>query len=171
LYFSDARMEIRPMKCSKVRALLVALQDGELSRSQEDQVVEHLDACPTCAHELARLEASLPAAPVIRLSPSLRHDLHLSIERALDHADPLPAASSGTTGWRGLLGAEVPVPRGLLVLYAAALLLAIGWAARGSLLPSDTESLARSAELSQIEPATTATLHRPAAYTPSDGWF
>lgn len=159
------------MKCSKVRTMLVALQDGELSRSQTEQILDHLEACEACAHELERLDATVPVAPVVHLSPAFRHDLHLSIEQALDRAERLPDPAEPSRGWRSALGAEIPVPRSLVILYAAALLLAIGWAARGSLLPDRSADLASAGESDAIEAPVEVTLHRPAAYTPSEGWF
>jgi anti-sigma factor RsiW len=154
------------MKCAKVRPLLVALLDGELSRSQEDVVASHLAACPACAAHLERLEATAPVAPVVHLDPARRHQLHLSLDQALDRAEREPAPPA--RGWRDVLTVEVPVPRGLVFLYAAALLLAVGWAARGALSPAPQAP--ETAALEADAPVA-AQLHRPAAYTPQDGWF
>jgi len=166
-YSSDVAQEIA-MTCSQVRSLLVALQDGELSRSQEDLVSAHLAGCPACAAHLERLEATTPAAPVIVLDDARRHDLHRAIERALDAADPTLEPAPRT--WRDLFSSEVPVPRGLVILYAAALLLAIGWAARGSVVTEPTPTVAAQAP-ADAAPTVAVQLHRPAAYTPRDGWF
>ncbi|TVQ86530.1 MAG: hypothetical protein EA397_20240 [Deltaproteobacteria bacterium] len=160
------------MNCNSVRALLVALQDGELTRSQEDLVAEHLDGCSACQEHLDKLLATTPVAPVIELDAARRHELHLSIDRALAVAalEPAPAPKMS---WRELVAGEVPVPRGLLFAYAAALILSIAWAANGSFTPSGEPQVAEVAAAEAVEEgdAVAMQMHRPAAYTPRDGWF
>lgn len=157
------------MKCPKVRTLLVALLDDELAPSQREQVLDHVEQCDTCALHHAELAATTPLAPVISLESAQRHELHLAIEHALDHADAHPPRAVRMS-WRGQLARDIPVPSGVVVLYAAALLLAIGFAARGSLLSADAPTVVDAGEQAE-EPHTQVNLHRPAAYTPQDGWF
>lgn len=157
------------MKCSNVRTLLVALLDDELAPSQREQVLDHVEHCEACALHHADLAATTPLAPVIPLDSAQRHELHLAIEHALDHADTA-SPRAARTSWRGQLTRDIPVPSGVVVLYAAALLLAIGFAARGSLVSADSPTVADAGEQVE-EPGAQVNLHRPAAYTPQDGWF
>lgn len=161
------------MNCTTVRSLLVALHDGELSRSQEDLVAEHLDHCEACMAHHERLLATTPIAPVIQLDPARRHELHLAIDTALTRAaaEPPPPRKMSL---RELIAGEVPVPRGLLVAYAAALILSLAWAAGGSIMAEPASQGAQTAQVTEGPEAGDAVamqLHHPAAYTPQDGWF
>jgi anti-sigma factor RsiW len=158
------------MNCSRARARLVAHIDDELAPGEVVQLRQHLDGCPSCRHRHDTLLADLPRAPTIRLDPARRHGLHLLLEDALDATDGfVDAPPRRLDTLRDALGAEVGVPRGLLVLYAAALILAVGWAAGRALPSPDVGGLTqRDAE---AETAASLELHRPAAYVPEGGWF
>ncbi|HAU31222.1 MAG: hypothetical protein XD84_0337 [Desulfotomaculum sp. 46_80] len=47
------------MKCSKAKKLFSGYLDGELKSSQKGFLEDHLNSCPNCRYELARLRASL----------------------------------------------------------------------------------------------------------------
>lgn len=158
------------MNCRLARARLVALIDDELAPGEAMQVQHHLHGCTACTGRLDALEATLPKAPVIELDPHARHAMHLSLDRVLDNTAPIPAARPRSlAGLRNALGAEVGVPRGLLLLYAAALVLAVGWAAGRVTPPGDVDALTRNS--AESDTAANLELHRPAAYVPEGGWF
>ena len=158
------------MNCRQARARLVPLIDEELAPGEAIQVRAHLDGCASCARARESLQASLPLAPVIALDPNARHAMHLALDLALDDADQAPAAPIGALGGvRRALVTEVGVPRGLLLLYAAALVLAIGWAAGRGTPNADVDVLTHNA--ADAGAAAQLELHRPAAYVPEGGWF
>ena len=72
------------MKCTEVRARLFRKIDGELSESENRELDDHIERCPSCAREL-RLTA-LPSRmgagiPQVAPSPFFYNKLILSIEK------------------------------------------------------------------------------------------
>lgn len=47
------------MKCSKAKKIFSSFLDGELKSSQKGFLEDHLNSCPDCRYELARLRASM----------------------------------------------------------------------------------------------------------------
>lgn len=160
------------MSCRRIRHQLVAFLDGELAPADLEHVEEHLETCAACQAHLERLDATTPLAPVVQLDPNARHAMHQRLDAALARAAaeapaPRPPASRSL---RDLFTAEIAIPRGLVVLYAAALLIAVGVAAGRALVPATSDAPLAAHDVDS-GPAAALELHRPAAYTPRDGWF
>lgn len=77
-----------------------AYRDGELDPQQRQRVSSHLEDCPACREELARLNVLFG-----RLSdlpdPALEKDLSLDVVAAIRGREISPAEGA-TLGWRGL---------------------------------------------------------------------
>lgn len=160
------------MSCRRIRHQLVAFLDGELAPADLADVEEHLDGCPACRDHLERLEATTPIAPVVHLDPHARHAMHQRLDEALTRAalEVPPPRARASRPIAELLSGEIALPRGLVLLYAAALLIAVGVAAGRALVPAADEAPLAAHE-AETGPAASLELHRPAAYTPRDGWF
>lgn len=156
------------MDCRRVRRRLVAYLDDELAPGEIVRVDDHLATCEACRQQLAALDRTTPSAPVLDLDDGALHEVHLRLLGALDE-QPLPPAEPPPAAPWELLTADIRVPRGLVVLYAAVLLGVIGWAASGALVSAPAPEVAMEEASSHSQPP--AELHQPAAYTPSDGWF
>lgn len=160
------------MSCRKVRKQLVAYLDGELGPSETDQITDHLADCPSCADAQERLLDSTPVAPALAIDDAVLHRFQLQVLERLDE-EPLPEPRAVRPSLRGLvqevLTADVRVPRGLVVLYAAALLAVLGWAASRTGGPTP-QPVAVQDTAEEVGP-TAMESHQPAAYTPQDGWF
>jgi anti-sigma factor RsiW len=158
------------MSCRFTRPRLVAWLDGELAPAERSRLEEHLDVCPRCAARAHALAETTPEAPTVHVDPHVRHRMHLAVAEALDRTAPPPTAPSPLLDPGGLLTGSVSLPRGLVLLYAAALLVAVGVAA-GRGLPS-AETVRAPTPVTALDPRTAASeAHRPAAYTPEDHWF
>lgn len=164
------------MNCRFTRRRLVAWMDGELAPAEAALVEEHLHGCASCTDRAERLDAWTPEAPVVALDDQARHAMHLRLDAALDAAwnAPEPAPRRPWDDAVDLLRGDVSVPRGLVALYAAALLVAIGLAAGRTLAPPSADPGATAATTPTPLTETTAQASesaRPAAYTPEEGWF
>ncbi|MFK7929073.1 MAG: anti-sigma factor [Myxococcota bacterium] len=157
------------MNCRTARRRLVSMLDDELAQSESELVASHVEECPDCARTLARLEASSPTPPELAVSDAQLQSAHLRILSALaDEPLPVPKADLRSSLTAALSG-DVRLPRALVVLYAAALLGAVVWGAAGQTLTGPTSD--RSAQTAAESTSASLELHKPAAYTPSDGWF
>ncbi len=115
------------MDCEDAQALIVAWQDGELSKSGAAQVEEHLSRCQACAWTARRLSdispkpfLRPPEAVLSRLDRSL--DVDLLLQRA---AQPAPAES----GWRRWLARQRSISHAELLVAAALWALSLGMGA------------------------------------------
>jgi len=160
------------MACRKVRRRLVACLDGELGPSETARIIDHLATCDACAQAHERLLETTPQPPELDLDDARLHQIQLGILERLD-AEPEPQPAPARPHSRGLVQdlftGDVRVPRGLLVLYAAALLGVLGWAAARTAAPSPQPVVAH--DVVEDSAPAASELHQPAAYTPRDGWF
>lgn len=120
-----------PMDCMTVADRVAAWLDGELSRSEQQLLEEHLERCTACqalVEGVAAIEmVPPPAAPALD-SPMFwrRMDVALQAELAASER-PAPAPPSG---WRQWSRASLRVSAPLLAGYAALLLFAVLWGAQ-----------------------------------------
>lgn len=156
------------MNCRTTHRRLVPFLDDELAPGEAEEVRAHLARCPDCANRRARLERSCPRPPQVAMTDGDLRAAHLRILHALD-GEPLPSGPTRASAIRRALAAEVRLPRGLIILYAAALLGAIIWGAGGAIATSPARDVA--AQDTEDPVRASLELHQPAAYTPSDGWF
>lgn len=84
------------MRCEWVRDRIDDYVDGELRRSEELLVRDHLESCPSCGHEEAQLLELLERVAALPRSAEPARDLWPSIERRLSRA---PLATSGMGWW------------------------------------------------------------------------
>jgi predicted anti-sigma-YlaC factor YlaD len=78
-----------------------AYLDGELDSPQRQRISSHLEACPACQEELARLKvifSQLSGLPDL----ALERDLSRDVVSAIRSRETSPAEGA-TTGWRGFL--------------------------------------------------------------------
>src|SRR5688572_30038098 len=128
------------MRCSEVRERLVAWRDGELGRSEQEQVEDHLLGCSGCAREDRRLvdarprpgRLAPPAAVRARMLDRLDADRLLALA---DQREPAPVERRaevpriGSLDWlRAQLGRPAPVSRGAALVYLMLLAGTFGWA-------------------------------------------
>ncbi|MFT4622867.1 MAG: anti-sigma factor RsiW [Myxococcota bacterium] len=150
------------MHCRDVRPLLVAHSDQELSQSAHRLVEEHVKKCWACRGLAKRLERVTPR-DTLQVPPSIQDRLEIAVSPArirelADRAEPEVLVASGFLPW---LREPTPVPRLTLLLYAAALAMAVGWGLSGG------------NELSGPTPTTASTetlpagQYRPASWTPA----
>jgi anti-sigma factor RsiW len=166
------------MQCEEVEERLVALQDDELSPSEREQVVEHLDHCHACRGLERRLRLATPF-PGLVVPPHIqaRLDDRLDTSVLLELADrpSQPAPRGAVARARRWLDAETEVSRVVVLAAAAMLVTTLGWGVTNwwSLAHLQAE-MAQRAEV-VIPPARTASgaeipaeQFRPAAYTPEE---
>lgn len=84
------------MRCEWVRNRIDDYVDGELRRSEELLVRDHLESCPSCGHEAAELLELLERVAALPRSAEPARDLWPSIERRLSRR---PLATSGMGWW------------------------------------------------------------------------
>ena len=73
------------MRCSKVRTLLVAYQDGELAPSASHLVTQHLHHCKHCEEyneQLFLTQVPIPEGPTVE--QTIR--MHVALDKAIDEA-------------------------------------------------------------------------------------
>ena len=118
------------MTCREVSDRLVAWQDAELSPAEATRVREHLGRCGRCAARERRLAAATPRAR-LRVPDAVlaRLEDRVDAEVVLALAERAPARPGLARRALGWLGAETRVPTAGLLVYAAALGLALAWGA------------------------------------------
>jgi|GEM_PF-2574260 len=127
------------LDCQEVEDRMAALLDAELSPGEAELVGRHLDACPSCAALLSRMEGQSfprPTLPAVD-APGFwdRMESRLQAERreieAVRAAEARAAETAGArpAWWRR----ELRLSPATVMLYAALLLLAFGLAAVQSL--------------------------------------
>jgi len=124
------------LNCWRVQILLAAYTDGELGRSESEQVHEHLERCVECRAQ-AELVLAVPAdLSFPRYAEEHEDELWSELDRRIhqglkdDRARPLaPAGSLGraaqalAAAWYG----NVSLPGPAAAAYAALLVLLVGW--------------------------------------------
>lgn len=119
------------MRCRTVRKRLVAHRDGELAPSEGVRVEEHLASCSRCAALDRRLQHVTPR-PLIdgesAWTPAMTRALDEAMDEAFEHPAPVPRPAWDRL--RDRLADETRVPTAALWVYAALLLLAVGWGAQ-----------------------------------------
>jgi len=76
------------MKCQDVQKKLSPFQDGELKPKDQDQVAKHLQGCPACQEEFAKLERvwqALERLPEIQPDPDFYGQLIKKINKPDEH--------------------------------------------------------------------------------------
>jgi anti-sigma factor RsiW len=76
------------MKCQDVQKTLSPFQDGELKPKDQDQVAKHLQGCPACQEEFAKLERvwqALEGLPEIQPEPDFYGQLIKKINKPYEH--------------------------------------------------------------------------------------
>ena len=76
------------MKCQDVQKKLSPFQDGELKPKDQDQVAKHLQGCPACQEEFARLERvwqALEGLPEIHPDPDFYGQLINKINKPYEN--------------------------------------------------------------------------------------
>jgi hypothetical protein len=89
------------MSCSKVNELIQDFTDGALSAGERELVQRHVDECPQCASELARMEslfARLDAMPLARTSVGFVDRVIGRLKTAGLVAESLPTAAGRAGG-------------------------------------------------------------------------
>ena len=116
------------MRCHDTRARLVALQDDELSPSEQVQVREHLARCDRCRDLESRLARATPDAGLV-VPAAVTRRLHdaLDVDHILAVAAQAPAGRPGlSTQVRRLLQTNLELPVGVALAYAALMVLVLG---------------------------------------------
>jgi anti-sigma factor RsiW len=102
------------MNCHRIQKRLAAYQDGEVGGKEREQIVAHLEGCPTCRNAYAELETawqSLGAIPEIETSRGFEQRLFARIRTAPE-----------SRFWRSFRWAWFPAPAmafGLLLIGVA----------------------------------------------------
>jgi anti-sigma factor RsiW len=105
------------MICETIRPLLPLLQDGELAPPEAAQVARHLQECPACAQEAARLArgtALLRQAAMLDPPPGLRQRIQAAIRADRSR---IPA---GRLAWPAAMAAGVVAGAMLMQLLGTA---------------------------------------------------
>jgi len=164
------------MRCWKIRARLVAYQDGELSPGEAHQVREHLAACARCRHLERRLEEVTPR-PELRVPAHVQARLEARVTGPALRArsaslppDRPRAASLRLIDW---LRRDAGFSMGA-VLVCTVVAMLLGWSL-GHLSHTALPRLARGTDpaITVLEADGTverlpADQYRPASYTPAD---
>ncbi|HHO50444.1 MAG TPA: zf-HC2 domain-containing protein [Deltaproteobacteria bacterium] len=162
------------MRCREARDRLVAFQDGELSRSEREQLVEHLTGCTRCRELEQRLRAVTPAPeplqPPLHVQRRLR--LALDVDTILTAAGDRPEVTAPGPIERLLrwLRRDLELPAAAAVAYVVILAAALGWGASNwwSLSTLQQQRYAAThGPATQDSPAIPAEHWRPAAYNPT----
>lgn len=156
------------MHCSWVGERLVALHDDELSRSEEQLVIEHLEACPDCADLAGRLDAITPEDALV-VPAAVQTRLEAAVDDALDTAFEQPWQASPPGFWeqsRRWLRRDRDLSNGAMLAYAAVLAICVGWGLSNYLAVQ---------AMNQDEPLTASTVapvsnghYQPASYAIED---
>jgi anti-sigma factor RsiW len=155
------------MNCTAVRTRIVAWQDRELSPGEHVLVAEHLGSCAACRNQERRLAAVTPE-PFLHVPPRIEADFYDRLDRAVEAAWAHPAPPQPPS-MVARMRQTIPIPFTSAILYAVALLAALGWGgwnwwtARGL----EQALAARPA----IEPPVTtipAEQFRPASWSPAE---
>lgn len=153
------------MDCAETRDRLVALDDGELGRSEGQATLDHLASCAPCRDRRALLQRVTPR-PHRAPPPAILARLQaLDVDAVLAAAPSRPGAGVGPQGAPPrLLGRRVEVPLAAVMLYAFALAAVTAWGL--SNWWANTETATQVAE--QRSDVIPGPAWRPAAYTPPD---
>jgi anti-sigma factor RsiW len=155
------------MRCEEASSLLVPLLDGELGPSEARLVEDHVGRCRRCTRRLDLLAETTPTAPQLAVSGPVLQSLELAIDRSLDEEvqHPPRAARRRLAVYGDLLGAEVRVPRAMVMVYGLALVAAV---LAATVRPWQSESI----PLVEGDSEAVAWADEPtASYTPEDAWF
>ena len=134
------------MRCSKIKTMLVAYQDGELSPSAAHLVTQHLHRCDGCEKYNERLfytNVPMPDEPTIEQTLQMHQALDTALEQAWKQPREFVAPARRTS-----LSA-LPIAVALLALVTLGL-----WSSEPQSLPND------------IQTSTTA-----GVVTPDKHWF
>lgn len=115
------------MDCQWTQDRLVALQDGELSPSEETFVLEHLAGCPTCQEYELALSLATPE-PSLVVPHAIQIALEARIDAALDDAFAHPAPPAvASHSWSRWLRRERDLSNGHALAYGFLLAACLGW--------------------------------------------
>ncbi len=146
------------MDCAETRDRLVALDDGELGRSEAQHALEHLDGCASCRDRRALLQRATPFAHREPPPDVLARLASLDVDAILAGAPP----RMGPPPRR--FGRSVQVPLAAVMLYAFVLAAVTAWGLSNWWSNAETSTqIAGQVERSDVIPAQA---WRPAAWTP-----
>jgi len=134
------------MNCEQVKVLLSAYLDGELSGRLTRLVEKHLDECPECNLELAKLEKTvelLAGLPADTASPGF----HQRVKERLEILASVPEKP----GWRERLAAFFqPRLRTAWAIGLAVMLSVVGWFGLGQLPGHNQTALREETQLTEV---------------------
>ena len=106
------------MRCSKVKSLLVAYQDGELAPSAAHLVTQHLHKCERCAsynEKLFLTEVPIPDCPTVEQTIRMQ----IALDEAIEEAWKNPPANNPSV--------RRPTLRSLPLAFAVLALVSLGF--------------------------------------------
>ena len=171
------------MDCVVVQSRVAAFIDGELAPAEAEQFTQHIERCTVCAQIVIRMEAQkfMPLSAREKQAVCGTADFWASMDSGLlDELNQVGASRDRATPW---YGRRVGLPAPMVVMYAAAMLLAIAWGVqqqeRAELAEGSVEHLGKQLEQERrtvVQPATPEPRPRSGSfkvvnYTPQSGTF
>ncbi len=153
------------MTCDEVVELLVAMSDGELSRSQGVLADEHLARCAECQALRLALDAATPQPfldPPHHVQAELQRRVNIDTIWSKSLTDAPRARRASLAQW---LGTPAELSRGAMVAYAALLLATLSWGAASWFVPASPTG-APPSPAARVE--IPADHYQPASYQPEE---